>query len=59
MPLDLLSQAWDKLVKSDEFEELSKKTWPALTGSRDRAVGTLDTLILKRVFSGKCRICVA
>ena len=58
-PLTSLSQAWDKLVKSDEFEELSKKTWPALTGSRDRAVGTLDTLILKRVFSGKCRICVA
>ena len=52
-----LAQAWDKLAVSEEFRELSGDTLPALVSARVRATGALDTLILKRVFGGRCRYC--
>ena len=52
-----LARAWDKLAVSKEVSELSGDTLPVLGSARARATGTLDTLILKRVFGGRCRYC--
>ena len=52
-----LARAWEQLVGSKEVSELSGDTLPVLGSARARATGTLDTLILKRVFSGRCRYC--
>ena len=56
-PLASLARAWEQLAGSEELRELSDDTLPALGSARARATGTLDTLILKRVFSGRCRYC--
>ena len=52
-----LARAWDQLTGSEELRELSGDTFPGLDSSRARATGALDTLILKRVFGGRCRYC--
>ena len=52
-----LARAWDKLAVSKEVRNLSGDTFPALGSARTRAIGTMDTLILKRVFGGRCRYC--
>lgn len=52
-----LARAWEQLAVSEEVRELSGDTLPALGSSRARATGALDTLILKRVFGGRCRYC--
>ena len=56
-PLASLARAWEQLAGSEELRELSGDTLPALGSARTRATGTLDTLILKRVFGGRCRYC--
>ena len=56
-PLASLARAWEQLAGSEELRELSGDTLPALGSARARATGTLDTLILKRVFGGRCRYC--
>ena len=56
-PLASLARAWEQLAGSEEVRELSGDTLPALDSARARATGTLDTLILKRVFGGRCRYC--
>ena len=56
-PLASLARAWEQLAGSEEVRELSGDTLPALGSARARATGTLDTLILKRVFGGRCRYC--
>ena len=56
-PLASLARAWEQLTVSEGVRELSGETLPALEGSRTRATGALDTLILKRVFGGRCRYC--
>ena len=56
-PLASLARAWEQLTVSEGVRELSGETLPALEGSRTRATGALDTLILKRVFGGHCRYC--
>jgi hypothetical protein len=52
-----LARAWDQLAGSKEVRELSGDILPALVSARARATGALDTLILKRVFGGRCRYC--
>ena len=52
-----LARAWEQLTVSEGVRELSGDTLPALGSSRTRATGALDTLILKRVFGGRCRYC--
>ena len=52
-----LARAWDQLAGSEEVRELSGDILPALVSARARATGALDTLILKRVFGGRCRYC--
>ena len=56
-PLASLARVWEQLAGSEGVRELSGDTLPALDGSRGRATGVLDTLILKRVFGGRCRYC--
>ena len=56
-PLASLARAWEQLTGSEEVRELSDDTFPGLDSSRARATGALDTLILKRVFGGRCRYC--
>jgi len=56
-PLASLARAWEQLTVSEGVRELSGDTLPALGSARTRAIGTLDTLILKRVFGGRCRYC--
>jgi len=56
-PLASLARVWEQLAGSEGVRELSGDTLPALDGSRARATGVLDTLILKRVFGGRCRYC--
>ena len=56
-PLASLARAWEQLTVSEGVRELSGDTLPALDGSRARATGVLDTLMLKRVFGGRCRYC--
>ena len=56
-PLASLARAWEQLMVSEGVRELSGDTLPALGSSRTRATGALDTLILKRVFGGRCRYC--
>ena len=56
-PLASLARAWEQLTGSEEVRELSGDTFPGLDSSRARATGALDTLILKRVFGGRCRYC--
>ena len=56
-PLASLARVWEQLAGSEEVRELSGDTLPALGSARARATGTLDTLILKRVFGGRCRYC--
>ena len=56
-PLASLARAWEQLAGSEGVRELSGDTLPALDGSRARATGVLDTLMLKRVFGGRCRYC--
>ena len=52
-----LARAWEQLTGSEEVRELSDNTLPMLDSARARATGALDTLILKRVFSGQCQYC--
>ncbi len=52
-----LARAWEQLAGSEEVRELSGDTLPALGSARTRATGVLDTLMLKRVFGGRCRYC--
>ena len=56
-PLASLARVWEQLAGSEGVRELSGDTLPALDGSRARATGVLDTLMLKRVFGGRCRYC--
>ena len=56
-PLASLARAWEQLTVSEGVRELSGDTLPALGSARTRATGVLDTLMLKRVFGGRCRYC--
>ena len=56
-PTASLARAWEQLAGSEEVRELSGDILPALVSARARATGALDTLILKRVFGGRCRYC--
>jgi len=56
-PLASLARAWEQLAVSEGVRELSGDTLPALGSARTRATGALDTLMLKRVFGGRCRYC--
>ncbi len=57
--LQALAKTWDTMRSSSEMVELTKKNgvWSNLQASQKGAYSELETMLLRRVFPGRCRFC--
>ena len=57
--LPALTKTWDTMRSSSEMVELTKKNgvWSNLQASQKGAYSELETMLLRRVFPGRCRFC--
>ena len=58
-PLATLDRVWRGLQSYAELAALRDEVWQNLVSSRSSAIKELDTLILRRLFPGRCRLCPA
>ena len=54
--LEALAEAWDTMRSSADMAELNG-VWRNLQASQEGAYSELDTMLLRRVFPGRCRFC--
>ncbi len=54
--LDALAEAWDTMRSSADMAELNG-VWSTLLASQEGAYSELETMLLRRVFPGRCRFC--
>ena len=57
--LQALAKTWDTMRSSPEMVELTKTNgvWSALQASQKGAYSEFETMLLRRVFPGRCRFC--
>ena len=55
--LEALAEAWDTTRSSSELVELKDEVWSTLQASQEGAYSELETMLLRRVFPGRCRFC--
>ena len=57
--LQALAKEWDTMRSSSEMVKLTKKNgvWSNLQASQKGAYSELETMLLRRVFPGRCRFC--